>query len=144
MALYLQPLPANVLVMKENLNFLFEIPVKMMERAVKFYESVFNIKLSRKMLDFPTGSVDMACFPESPEQPGLNGALIHHPKDIISPSDAIVYLDSKLNCIDQELARVEKEGGVIITPKTFVSKVIGYMATFIDSEGNKVSLLSKK
>ncbi|QEC44824.1 VOC family protein [Pseudobacter ginsenosidimutans] len=130
--------------MKENLNFLFEIPVKMMERAIKFYESVFNIKLSRKMLDFPTGSVDMASFPESDEQPGLNGALIHQPKTMVTPGDAMVYLNSRLNNIDQELARVVKEGGVILTPKTFVSKVIGYMATFIDSEGNKVSLLSKK
>jgi uncharacterized protein len=134
----------NLLVMKDNLNFLFEIPVKMMERAIKFYESVFNIKLSRKMLDFPTGTVDMACFPESEVQPGLNGALIYQPREVITPSDVMVYLDSRLTSLDQELARVEKEGGVIITPKTFVSKVIGYMATFIDSEGNKVSLLSKK
>jgi predicted enzyme related to lactoylglutathione lyase len=130
--------------MKENLHFLFEIPVKMMERAVRFYESVFNIKLSRKMLDFPTGSVDLACFPDSDGRSGLNGALVEQPNGITYPSDIMLYLDSKMNDIDQELARVEKEGGVIITPKTFVSKVIGYMATFIDSEGNKVSLLSKK
>lgn len=130
--------------MKENLHFLFEIPVKMMERAVRFYESVFNIKLSRKMLDFPTGSVDLACFPDTEGQSGLNGALVEQPNGNIYPSDIMLYLDSRMNDIDQELARVEKEGGVIITPKTFVSKVIGYMATFIDSEGNKVSLLSKK
>lgn len=96
------------------------------------------------MLDFPTGRVDMACFPETDDQPGLQGALIHQPKDSITTGDVMVYLDSKISTIDQELARVEKEGGVIITPKTFVSKVIGYMATFIDSEGNRVSLLSKK
>ncbi|MGN6419195.1 MAG: VOC family protein [Pseudobacter sp.] len=130
--------------MKDNLHFLFEIPVKMMERAVRFYESVFNIKLSRKMLDFPTGSVDLACFPDSDGQSGLNGALIEQQNGVIAPGEVMVYLDSRMNDIDQELARVEKEGGVIITPKTFVSKVIGYMATFIDSEGNKVSLLSKK
>ncbi|WP_127125433.1 VOC family protein [Pseudoflavitalea rhizosphaerae] len=130
--------------MKENLNFLFEIPVKIMERAIKFYESVFNIKLSRKMLDFPTGTVDMACFPESDEQPGQNGALIYQSKTLNTPGDAMVYLNSRFNNIEQELARVEKQGGVILTPKTFISKVIGYMATFVDSEGNKVSLMSKK
>lgn len=130
--------------MKDNLHFLFEIPVKMMERAVRFYESVFNIKLSRKMLDFPTGSVDSACFPDSDGHSGLNGALIEQPNGAVLSGDVMLYLDSRMNDIDQELARVEKEGGVIITPKTFVSKVIGYMATFIDSEGNKVSLLSKK
>lgn len=130
--------------MKENLHFLFEIPVKMMERAVRFYESVFNIKLSRKVLNFPTGNLDTASFPDAAGKPGLNGVLIYQPKDVTNPEDVLLYLDSKLSDIDQELARVEKEGGVIITPKTFVSKVIGYMATFIDSEGNKVSLLSKK
>lgn len=130
--------------MKDNLHFLFEIPVKMMERAVRFYESVFNIKLSRQMLDFPTGSVDLACFPDADGQSGRNGALVVQPKGVVSPGDVMLHLDSRMSDIDQELARVEKEGGVIITPKTFVSKVIGYMATFIDSEGNKVSLLSKK
>jgi len=130
--------------MKENLHFLFEIPVKMMERAVKFYESVFNIKLSREQLQYPTGNVEMACFPDSEDQPGLKGALVHQPKDLVSPGDVMVYLNSRLNDIDKELARVEKEGGVILTPKTFVSKVVGYFATFMDTEGNKVSLLSKK
>ncbi len=130
--------------MKENLHFLFEIPVKMMERAVRFYESVFNIKLSRKVLNFPTGDLETASFPDSAGKPGLSGVLIHQPKDVTNPEDVLLYLDSRLSDIDQELARVEKEGGVIITPKTFVSKVIGYMATFIDTEGNKVSLLSKK
>lgn len=130
--------------MKENLNFLFEIPVKIMERAIRFYETVFNIKLARQEMKYPTGNVDMACFPETEEQPGSGGALIHQSDKIVSPGDILIFLHSRAQNIDQELARVEKEGGVIITPKTFVSKIVGYMATFIDSEGNKVSLISRK
>ncbi|NML23809.1 VOC family protein [Pseudoflavitalea sp. G-6-1-2] len=129
--------------MKENLNFLFEIPVKIMERAIRFYESVFNIKLARQEIKYPTGNVEMACFPETMEQTGSGGALIHQ-SDKDKTGDILVFLNSREQDIDQELARVEKEGGVIITPKTFVSKIVGYIATFIDSEGNKVSLISKK
>ncbi len=74
------------------------------------------------MLDFPTGTVDMACFPESDVQPGLNGALIYQPREVITPSDVMVYLDSRLTSLDQELARVEKRRWGNYYPKNFVSE----------------------
>ncbi|WEK34750.1 MAG: VOC family protein [Candidatus Pseudobacter hemicellulosilyticus] len=132
--------------MKENLSFLFEIPVKMMERAVRFYESVFNVELSRHTLDYPTGKVEMAWFPNLEDKAGVGGTLIDTPSSIAPPdgNGILVYLNSMSNDIDAELARVEREGGIILTPKTFVSKVIGYIGMFMDTEGNKVALLSRK
>ena len=44
---------------KNNVVGWFEIPVKDIDRAVKFYESVFGFKLQREKL----GSLDMAWFP---------------------------------------------------------------------------------
>lgn len=131
--------------MKENFVLWFEIPVKIMERAIRFYESVFNISLSRNTLEYPTGKVNMAWFPMFEGQVGAGGALIDQPAWSKPSGDGIlVYLNSQSNDIDEELARVEKEGGKILTPKTFISKAIGYIGMFLDSEGNKVAVLSRK
>jgi predicted enzyme related to lactoylglutathione lyase len=45
--------------MENNLVGWFEIPVTDMERAIKFYEEVFDIKFSRNTM----GPLDMAWFP---------------------------------------------------------------------------------
>jgi predicted enzyme related to lactoylglutathione lyase len=43
-----------------------------------------------------------------------------------------------------ELARVEDAGGKILVPKKQISEDVGYMAVFIDTEGNRVALHSRK
>jgi predicted enzyme related to lactoylglutathione lyase len=43
---------------KNNVVGWFEIPVKQMERAIQFYETVFDLKLTRHQI----GSLDMAWF----------------------------------------------------------------------------------
>jgi len=40
------------------------------------------------------------------------------------------------------LDRIEKAGGKIIVPKTQISPEHGYMAVFIDTEGNRIALHS--
>ena len=40
------------------------------------------------------------------------------------------------------LDRIEKAGGKVTIPKTLIDKQIGYMAFFIDTEGNKIALHS--
>jgi len=40
------------------------------------------------------------------------------------------------------LDRIEKAGGKIIVAKTQISPEYGYMAVFIDTEGNRVALHS--
>jgi predicted enzyme related to lactoylglutathione lyase len=42
------------------------------------------------------------------------------------------------------LSKVEKAGGKITMPKTKISDDIGYMAFFIDTEGNSIGLHSQK
>jgi hypothetical protein len=40
------------------------------------------------------------------------------------------------------LDRIEKTGAKIIVPKTQISPEYGYMAVFIDTEGNRIALHS--
>ena len=54
-----------------NPVFHFEIPVTDMDRAVRFYEAVFQFPMRREQVD----GYDMAFFPHGDGQPGASGAL---------------------------------------------------------------------
>ena len=47
-------------------------------------------------------------------------------------------------CLDvqNELSRIEGSGGIIIQKKTEISPEHGFMAVFLDTEGNRVALHS--
>lgn len=128
--------------MKTNMVSWFEVPVTNMERAKKFYETVFNVQIS--VQDF--GGVLMGWFPpaEDNNAPGISGSLILQESYTPSRTDGVlVYFASQTGDIADELSRVEKAGGEIIQKKTLIAEEIGYMALFIDSEGNRIALYNK-
>ena len=115
----------------------FEIPVKKMERAKSFYETVFDISITVHDL----GGFVMGWFPNQEGKSLASGSLVQH--EHYSPSatkGVLVYL----SCDDlaNELAKVEDAGGKIIKPKTEIGNGHGFMALIIDSEGNSVALHS--
>lgn len=116
----------------------FEIPTADMERAIKFYETVFDCKLDRNTM----GEFDMAWFPFDDEMKGAGGSLVHHEMYIPSEKGTLVYFSS--DDIDTELSKVEKAGGKILREKTEISPDIGFMAFFVDTEGNRIALHSRK
>ncbi|NBB77450.1 MAG: VOC family protein [Bacteroidetes bacterium] len=117
----------------------FEIPVSDMERAIAFYESVFDTELTRNKM----GVLDMAWFPYSEKGVGASGSLVQH-DEFYQPSDSGSLLYFSSEDVDLELSRVEEAGGTILNPKTEISPDAGYMALFIDSEGNRIALHSRK
>lgn len=118
----------------------FEIPVKDMERAVKFYQTVFNLELSRQQM----GPLDMAWFPWVEDGIGSPGSLVYH-QDFYQPSTkgVLVYFTSFGGDLSEELSRVEQAGGKIEQEKTLIADDIGYMAVFIDTEGNRIAIHSR-
>ena len=126
--------------MKNNVVGWFEIPVSNMERAIKFYETVFDFKFERhKMSD-----LDMAWFPAVGGN-GAMGSLVHHPQFYKPSADGtLVYFTAHSGDLTNELGRIESAGGRVLQPKTLITEDIGYMALFIDSEGNRVALHSSK
>ena len=126
---------------KSNMVGWFEIPVTNMERAMKFYETIMDIKLSRNQM----GPLDMAWFPWVEDGKGASGSLVYHP-DHYKPSmdGTLVYLTTQTGDLQDELARVEKAGGKVIQPKTLIAEGYGYMAIFIDTEGNRMALHSRE
>ena len=126
--------------MNRNAVGWFEIPVNDMDRAIKFYETVFNLKLSRNTL----GPLDMAWFPWDEEKPGSPGSLVCLP-EYYKPSQegVLIYFSSHTGDLADELSRVEKAGGKILSPKKQISEENGYMALLLDTEGNRIALHSR-
>ncbi|MGB0789699.1 MAG: VOC family protein [Marinirhabdus sp.] len=124
--------------MDQNTVSWFEIPVADMQRAVKFYNTILNVKI--KIQDF--GGVKMGWFPSASGAYGATGSLIQHETYTPSHEGTLVYLTSK--DVENELGRIESAGGKILKPKTMISEEHGYMALFEDTEGNRVALYSQK
>lgn len=121
----------------------FEIPVLDMDRAKTFYETVFQIPISIHQM----GEVLMGWFPPAEENnaPGVSGTLIQYEK-AYTPSKTegvLIYFNSQSGDISEELSRIEEAGGTIIQEKTLIAEEIGYMALFVDTEGNRIALYNK-
>ena len=119
----------------------FEIPVSNMERAIKFYESVFKYKLELHSM----GPLDMALFPSPDDKnaPGVGGSLVCH-QEFYKPSNdgCLIYFMSPTGDLNNELSRVEKAGGKVLSEKKQISPDVGYMALFLDTENNRIALHS--
>lgn len=127
--------------MDKNVVGWFEIPVKNMERAVKFYETVFEYKLERHQLK----ELDMAWFPMNPTGMGAMGSLVYN-QEFYQPSNngTLVYFTAFSGDVNNELNRVEEAGGQILVPKTQISEENGFMGIVIDTEGNRIGIHSRK
>ena len=127
--------------MNKNVVGWFEIPVINMDRAIKYYEAVFDIKLSRHLL----GPIDMAWFPAVEGGAGTPGSLVYNERAYKPSMDGVlIYFTALSGDLSIELGKVEKSGGKILLPKTQISEEVGYMALFSDSEGNRIALHSAK
>lgn len=118
----------------QNIGVWFDIPVADLDRAKKFYSSVFGVGF----MDLDHNKSRVAMFPY--EQGMVSGTLVETPDYNPSNEGATIYLNGgkDLNIV---LAKVEKAGGEILKEKTNI-KEYGYIGYFKDTEGNKVGLHS--
>lgn len=116
----------------------FEIPSTDLARAQKFYETIFGVSLIP--MDMP--NIKMRMFPIE-DMMGVGGAIVdsggfHKPSATDGP---LIYLNGNPD-LQKVLDKVEKAGGSIAVPKTEISPEYGFMAVFIDTEGNRIGLHS--
>ncbi len=129
--------------MKANVCCWFEIPVENMNRAVKFYETVFNFKIN--VQNFGEELMGWFPFTNIKNSPNSGGSLIYNPKHYTpSTNGTLIYLASQTNNVSNELSRVELAGGNVIIEKKIISEEIGFMGVFIDTEGNRIAVHSTK
>ncbi|QSA97901.1 VOC family protein [Methylococcus sp. EFPC2] len=119
-----------------NVATWFEIPVKDMPRAKRFYQSVLHTDFK----DEDMGACQMAIF--NCEAPAVGGMLVSGEHYEPNRTGAIVYLNGGED-LSQPLQRVAEQGGSVLLPKTPIHDgECGYFAHFLDSEGNRVGLYS--
>jgi uncharacterized protein len=119
--------------MKPNPIIWCEIYVQDMDRAKRFYESVFQAKLEK--LENP--GIDMWAFPMTMEAIGASGALVKMDGVESGGSGTIPYFHCDEVAV--ELERVVTAGGKIHKPKMSIGQY-GFMALVIDTEGNMIGL----
>ena len=123
--------------MKNAINW-FEIPSSDFERAKSFYEKVLDTKMETHSME--GAGMKMGFFPADWEN-GIGGGIAYGPGYEPSDKGTLVYLNGG-DDLSVPLSRVEDAGGKIVVPKTSLGPN-GFMAQFIDSEGNKVAFHSR-
>lgn len=116
----------------------FEIYVSDMDRARKFYESVFGYQF--EALPSPgndLGELEMLMFLGDPAKPGSCGALAK--MDGVTPGGGgtLIYF-SCADCGEEE-SRVVDAGGSVVKSKFSIGEY-GDIALVVDSEGNMIGL----
>jgi uncharacterized protein len=121
----------------QNVAVWFEIPAANFDRAVGFYEKIFDTRLLREKF----GPSDMAVFPHDDQ--AVSGCIMSGDGYKPGVEGSLVYLHSKSD-LDGPLSRVKAAGGKVATPKTALPPGMGFFAHFLDSEGNRVGLHSNE
>jgi predicted enzyme related to lactoylglutathione lyase len=116
----------------------FEIPAKDFERAKTFYETVLGVTI----MQMPHPHLKYGIIPADMESGQVGGGLVEGEGFEPSATGTMVYLNGGED-LEIPLSRVEEAGGQIVVPKTSIGGN-GFMAHFIDSEGNKVAFHSMK
>jgi predicted enzyme related to lactoylglutathione lyase len=124
---------------KENALNWFEISVSDISRAKKFYETIFDIKME----DQEMMGMKMSFFPFEDMNGKVSGGLVQGQMHKPSADGAKIYLNGNPD-LNIALSKVEAAGGKVAMPKTKISDDIGFMAFFMDTEGNGMALHSNK
>ena len=120
--------------MTNALNW-FEIPTVDIDRAAAFYGAILDSKV--EVFEMYPG-FKMAMFPS--ESGKVGGAIVHGDGYTPSTDGTLVYLNGGED-LSVVLNRVEGAGGKALSPKQDIGEN-GFVAMFVDTEGNRVGLHS--
>jgi uncharacterized protein len=122
---------------KSNAIGWFDIYVDDLDRAVAFYESVFQQRLER-IVD-PTGGTQMMSFPSNMKAYGASGALVKSEHSRPGSGGTMVYFTVE-DCSVAE-SRIIAAKGKIVRPKFSIGE-FGWVTLCVDTEGNMFGLNS--
>ena len=121
----------------ENCLKWFEIPVENMDRAKQFYQRIFGIEMNEQTIM----GMQMTFFPSEHGNGKVGGALVKSDLHKSNTEGVLVYLNANPD-VSLVLERIEEEGGVVLMYKTMLTPGAGFVATFLDTEGNRIALHS--
>ncbi len=116
----------------------FQIPVTNFDRAVKFYATI----LSAELLQTQAMGSKIAILPHDRESGAVGGAL-YCGADFVPNNNGTTVILNGGDDLSPILSKIQDAGGSILLPKTPINNGNGFIAHFIDSEGNRVGLHSR-
>lgn len=122
---------------EQNVVGWFDLYVEDMDRAVAFYEALFQIKL--EVMGDPTGETLMRAFPSNRQASGASGALVSSPHGGPGVGGTLIYFSVE-DCGVTE-ARVEEAKGKVVRGKFSIGD-FGWVSLCMDTEGNMFGLSS--
>ena len=113
----------------------FEIPADDFNRAKKFYNTILDTTLNDMN---GVEGMQVAAFPA--DENSTTGAVVSSEHHQPGQTGSLIYLNAG-NDLSAALNRIESAGGNVVMPKTPIGEH-GFIAQFIDTEGNRVALHS--
>ncbi len=110
-----------------------DIPVTDMERAMKFYGHVLMTELLQPFPGMPVA------VPPPSMGPVAFDLVMGEGFTPSSTEGTQIYLSS-MGDIHAMVKRVEEAGGQIVSPPTDMGDMVGIIASFVDSEGNRIGI----
>jgi predicted enzyme related to lactoylglutathione lyase len=111
-----------------------DIPVKDLDRAIKFYSAVLGAQVHKE--EIPGAPIGVLPHSEG----DVGGCLVPHPGSA-SAGGPLLYLNAN-GRLDQAIAAAANHGGRVLEPKHQIGPH-GYRAIVLDSEGNRIALHSE-
>jgi predicted enzyme related to lactoylglutathione lyase len=122
----------------------FEMPAKDRKRMADFYSGIFGwqtMMLGEEMGNYVTVSTAETDESGRPTMPGsINGGFYPIPEDETAPCPSIVI---SVDDIKQSVINITEQGGKVQGEPVEIPGV-GWYVSFIDTEGNRVSILQPK
>jgi uncharacterized protein len=124
---------------RQNAVGWFDLAVDDLERAVAFYEAVFQQRL--EPMGDPTGETQMRAFPADMKASGAGGALVKSPHARPGVGGTTLYFSVE-DCSVEE-GRVVAAQGTVVRPKFSIGS-FGWVSLCRDTEGNLFGLNSMR
>lgn len=117
----------------------FEIPALDLERAFQFYTTVLHGNVRKGT--FGNGELILFNVPFSTGE-AVGGSIVVRPDLQPTTEGGVIYLNA-FGKLSDAVNKVESAGGKVLAAEINLGK-FGFAALIIDSEGNKIGLLSNE
>lgn len=117
----------------------FEIPALDLERAFGFYSAVLSGNVRKGT--FGNGELILFNVPFNTGE-AVGGSIVVRPDLKPTTDGPVIYLNA-FGKLTEAVSKVEAAGGKVIIPEINLGK-FGFAAIVIDTEGNKIGLLSSE
>lgn len=117
----------------------FEIPALDLERAFAFYSTLLNKNVRKGT--FGNGELILFNVPFATGE-GVGGSIVVREDLKPTAEGGVIYLNA-FGKLSEAVGKVETAGGKVLVPFIDLGK-FGFSAIILDSEGNKIGLLSNE